>query len=345
MTALIDNESRRRVASLITGFWPAQAINAAIRIGVPERLAQAPATAGGLAAATHAHPGSMYRLLRALVSIGIVDEGEGGVFTLTADGRSLLPDAPNSLRGMALHVGNQLWPAFGELERCVREGAPPPGIKHGPDGFAELNDKPDEAAIFNQSMVDGSRKVAGQAIAAFDFSRFSTVMDVGGGYGGVLAALLAANPALKGMILDLPHGEAGARAYLAGEGVADRADYVTASFFDPIPPIADCYVLKYIIHDWNDDYARRIMARVGAAARESNGTVVLIERVVPERIENDPAHRGIMQGDLTMMLWDGKERTAADYRLLFEGAGLALSRIIDIGDGFSLIEGVVAGQA
>jgi hypothetical protein len=333
------DDERARLIEIVGGFWPVQALNAAIELDLPKHLVAGPLTAEALAERTQASASSVYRLLRALAALDIVRDAGERRFSLAPAGQLLLPQTAGSLRGMVLHVANLLWPAFGQLTHCVRTGAPPPGIKHGPDGFAALESDPGQAAVFNQSMVDGSRRTAALALAAYDFSRFATVMDVGGGYGAVLAELLKAHGAQRGVILDLSHCAEGARRYLEEQRVHDRAEFRVGSFFEEVPPEADCYVLKYIIHDWNDAYARTIMRRVGDAARASNGTVVLIERIVPERIEPLSEHLRVVQGDLTMMLWDGKERTESEYRALFEQAGLALRRTIPIGEGFSILEG------
>ena len=237
-----------------------------------------------------------------------------------------------------MHVGKMLSPAFAELAQCVRNGHPPEGIKYGPDGFAELEEKPDEAAIFNQSMVDNSRRIAAEAAKAYDFGRFASIMDVGGGYGAVLAALLKAVPQASGCVVDLPHAEPGALALFARDGVADRARFVAGSFFEALPESADCYVLKYILHDWNDDYAARIVARVGEAAAKSGGTVILIERIMPERFEHSADHAKASYGDLTMMLWDGKERTEREFSDLLARGNLALTRTVPLSDNHFVIE-------
>ena len=334
-----DQDAARLLRGHLSGYWKAQVAAAAAQLNLPEQMSGRTVEASALARQLKLHPDSLFRLLRAMAAIGLArDEGERR-FSLTPAGALLKADAPGSMRGMALHIGTQLWPAWGQLAEAVRKGAPPPGIKHGPHGFAELNDEPEQAAIFNQSMVDGSGRIGQLAAQAYDFSQFNCVMDVGGGYGAVLAALLEKYPKLSGLILDLPHAEQGAKAYLDAQGVGSRARYMTGSFFDEIPPDADCYVLKFIIHDWNDDYAAKIMARVGAAARQSHGTVILVERPLPEHVETREDHAGACQGDLTMMLWDGKERTLADYRALFSAAGLTLSLAVPIGEGFSVIEG------
>jgi hypothetical protein len=335
---MVNGEDAARVRDLLGGFWKTEVVSAAASLGLADVMGGEAWSAEPLAEKVGAHPGSLYRLLRAMASLGLATHHADESFTLTGAGLALASGVEGSLRGMALHVGTLLAPAFCKLGDSVRTGAPPPFVKHGPDGFAELNDDPKAARIFNQAMVDGSRRIAAMAAGAYDFGRFGTLMDVGGGYGAVLATLLKHVPSLTGSVLDLEHAEAGAQALFAEEGVADRARFVAASFFDPIPAGANCYLLKYIIHDWVDDYAERILTRVAEAAKASDAPVLLIERVLPDRIEANPAHAGAIQGDLTMMLWGGKERTEAEYRALFGKAGLALRAITPIGEGFDLIE-------
>jgi hypothetical protein len=336
---MIREADAAHVRDLLGGFWKTEVVSAAASLGLADVMGDEAWGAGPLATRIGADAGSLYRLLRAMTALGLATHEPDELFALTGAGRALASGVEGSLRGMALHVGTLLAPAFCKLGDSVRTGAPPPFVKHGPDGFAELNDDPKAAHVFNQAMVDGSRRIAAMAAGAYDFARFGTVMDVGGGYGAVLATLLRHAPALTGSVLDLEHAKAGADALFAEEGVADRARFIAASFFDPIPAEADCYLLKYIIHDWADDYAERIMARVAAAAKASGGTVLLIERIVPDRIVAEPAHAGAIQGDLTMMLWGGKERTETEYHALFDTAGLVLTAIVPIGEGFSLIEG------
>jgi hypothetical protein len=282
--------------ALLRDYWKAPVIAAAASLGLADHID------GDIDTRTLAHDlgvdeHSLGRLMKALAALGLLSDGGDGRFGLTEAGRPLRSDDPDSILGMARHVGGMLLPAFLQLDLCVRTGAPPPGIKHGPEGFAALIDNPREAHIFNQSMVDGSRS-----------------------------------------ILDLPHARAGAELYLAGEGVADRAEFVDGSFFDPIPAGADCLLLKYIIHDWNDAYAEQIIARVGDAVRAAAGTLILIERILPDRLVEDADQCGAAASDLTMMLWGGRERTESDFAQLFAGAGLALTGTTPIGEAHYVIE-------
>jgi len=322
---------------LIGSYWKPHVITAAAQLGLADAF-DGTMPAGALAAKIGADEVALARLLRAMASIGLAeDKGDGG-FALTELGACLRSDSPQSLKGMALHVGTQLSPAFAALAQCVRTGTPPEGIAHGPDGFAEFADRPEAAAVFNQSMVDNSRRFAAEAARAYDFTHFAAIADVGGGYGAVLATLLKAAPRSKGCVLDLAHAKTGAEALFAKEGVSDRARFVEASFFEQLPVAADCYVLKYILHDWNDAYAQTIVQRVGEAAAASNGTVVLIERILPERFDASVPHAMAAYGDLTMMLWDGKERTEREFRELLAKGNLALTRTVALPDNHFVIE-------
>jgi hypothetical protein len=322
--------------ALIGSYWKPHVITTAARLGIADAM-DGQATAGELAAKLGADETALARLLRAMASIALVED-LGGTFALTELGACLRSDSPQSLKGMALHVGTQLSPAFAALAECVKTGKPPEGIAYGPDGFAEFADKPEAAAVFNQAMVDNSRRFSAEAAKAYDFGQFATIADVGGGYGSVLATLLKAAPASSGFVLDLAHARSGAEALFAGEGVSDRARFVEASFFEALPETAECYVLKYILHDWNDVYAEAIVQRVGEAVARSGGTVMLIERIMPERFEATAPHAIAAYGDLTMMLWDGKERTEREFRALLAKGNLALTRTVPLPDNHFLIE-------
>ncbi len=332
------SRAQDELRALIGSYWKPQMAVAAARLGLADAMGDEPQAAGAIAEAIGADGEALARFLRALASIGLVVDHGAGQFSLTEAGKRLCADHPESLRGMALHVGTQLMPAFAQLHDCVRMGKPPADIRYGPDGFADLNDDPAAAAVFNQAMVDNSCRFVAEAAAAYDFTRFGTIMDVGGGYGAVLAGLLQAAPDAKGCVLDMAHAREGAEAYFAAEGVADRARFVTASFFDPLPEPADCYVLKYILHDWAEEPARQIVQRVGEAARQSGGTVVLIEKLMPEQVQADPDHAIALYGDMTMMLWDGRERTRAQFAELLAHGGLALTHTLALSDNHHVIE-------
>ena len=313
-------------------------VTAAARLGLADAFDGDTADGKVLAGKLNADPLALERFLRALASIGLIDDRGEGCFALTPMGERLRGDHPESLKGMALHVGTQLSPAFARLHDTLFTGLPPEQISYGPHGFAELDENPDAAAIFNQAMVDNSRRFAQRAAEIYDFTKFASIMDVGGGYGAVLAELLRAAPGARGVILDLAHARDGAARLLDQAGVSDRARYVTGSFFDQFPETADAYMLKYILHDWDDEHARLIVQRVGEAAAKSGDTVLLIEKILPERVQADADHAVALYGDMTMMLWNGRERTEAQFAEMLQYGGLALTRTLPLADNHFLIE-------
>jgi orsellinic acid C2-O-methyltransferase len=249
----------------------------------------------------------------------------------------LRANVPNSMRGRALHVGGALWRAFADLATVVRTGHPMPSLATGSTGFEEMQRDPARLHAFQLSMAESSRRAAADVIAAYDFGRFAHVMDVGGGYGALLAAILEAFPKLQGTVLDLPYLSAGAGEYLANSGSAKRARFVSGDFFRAVPVGADCYLLKFIIHDWDDERSLQILnnCRIAAGA---NGVVAIVERIVPDHVIQSNAHCEVIRGDLTMMAYGGTERTEAQYRELLAKAGLRLSAIAHTTGVFSIIE-------
>ena len=324
--------------ALLASYWKPQAVVAAARLGIADALGDEALDAATLAGRINVDPGNLHRFLRALASLGLVEDKGDGAFVLLEMGQRLRSGHPESLKGMALHVGTQLGPAFVDLHECVKTGRPPAGIRHGPQGFADLNDDAAAAAVFNQSMVDGSRRFAAEAAQTGEFARFATIMDVGGGYGAVLAELLKAVPQARGMVLDLPHARAGAESLFAAEGVGDRAQFVEASFFEAFPVHADAYVLKYILHDWDDAHAIRLVERLGEAARTNGASVFIIEKLLPEQVEASPDHAIALQGDMTMMLWNGRERTSAEFAALLAHGSLALTGSTSLSDNHYMLE-------
>jgi hypothetical protein len=334
-----DMALRREMIEMIGGLWKTQVAGTAVRLGIPDQLADGPVTAGEVAAAIGAEPAPTRRLLRAMCSLGLARQVDPLSFAGTAMGDLLRRDVPGSYHGLALSWTDRLWKAWGALEAGVRTGEPQ--VPSGAAGFASMADRPAEAAVLNQSQSDRSRGAAAEAARVYDFSRFVEVMDVGGGYGTVLAAILRANPAVRGAVLELPYLEEKTLAFQAAEGVGDRARFVGGSFFDAVPAGPDCYVLKSILHDWDDDQCRAILRNIAAASR-SGTTVIVIDQVLPEIATDDPLHHSAFRTDLTMLLGTGGlERTEGEFRALLADAGLTLRRLVPNESEFMLIEATV----
>ncbi len=332
---------RAATAALVTGCWSTQVIHAAVELGIADRLAGGPASSAALAEAAGTHPRATFRLLRALASLGLCNDLGGGRFELTASGHLLRTDSPGSLVALARHWGTRTWAALAHLEQTVKTGA---AWSHGGRaGFTAMAHRPQEAAVLNRSMVEQTLQVAASIVRAYDFSGIGTVIDVGGGYGALLSVALEAYPHLTGASADLAYMEPEATAFLSGRGLAQRARFIPTDFFESVPSGADVYLLKYIIHDWNDHDAGEILRNTREAAG-SRGAVLLVERIVPERITPEPEQAGVVSGDINMMVaTGGLERTQEEYRRLLESAGLELTRIIPTASAFSLLEARASG--
>jgi hypothetical protein len=208
----------------------------------------------------------------------------------------------------------------------------------GSDGFEMLERNPSAASTFNTAQMQRTRLVAKEVAQHYDFSGLSTIVDVGGGHGMLLETVLRANPGLHGVLFDRPHAVAGAQAHLEQAGVADRCELVPGDFFDALPAGADVYLLKNIIHDWDDERASRILGNCHVAMPDG-ARLLLIEHVLPARLGASAYHRAIMHDDLAMMLGPGgKERNEYEFRELLRGSGFALAGVKPTGLGFSILE-------
>lgn len=335
-TTKADPAVRARLTELIAAGWSTQVIHVAARLRLAELMAKGPKSAADLAVATGSDPDALFRLLRGLAALGVVRQLGGDRFELDEAGELLRGDAPGSVRGMALHWGVRLWGAMGQLDQSVKTGKA--WTASGMEGFAGMANDAVAASDFHQSMADGTVPVARALAAAYDFSRFTSVMDVGGSYGALLAELLKADPALTGASFDLPFLAEDAGAWLERAGVADRGRFVGGDFFEAVPSGYDAYLLKFIIHDWNDEPALAIL-RNCRKALPAGGLVLLAEIIAPETVVAGAAENVAIRGDLVMLTAaGGRERTEAQYRDLLARAGLKLTRVTPTGTAFSLIE-------
>ncbi|MBX3027418.1 hypothetical protein KF840_21175 [bacterium] len=332
-----------QVSRLAASLWIPQALHAAARLGVADAIAADGTASADVARAIGADPLATHRLLRALVALELCRRTDDGRFLLTPLGACLRADAPDSVRAWVLLMGGDMvWRSWGRLADCVRAGECAPRLFEGKDAFESMADHPLERAIFDQSMQELTRRAAPALVAAYDFAAARTVVDVGGGHGALLAAVLAAHPHLRGTVFDLAHCAEGA-AGLAGEaGVGDRCGFASGSFFDSVPPGADVYLLKSVIHDWDDERSRAILRACRAALRPG-ARLLLIEVVVPERPGTAPLDQMIAGTDLNMLVMTGgRERTEAEYRALCEAAGLRVNRILPTATAFSVVEAEAA---
>ncbi len=333
-----DQPSVRSLSNLIEGFWITQLIGTSVALGIADHLAQGARSCEQIARSCESDPACVLRLLRALQTIGVCRASPDARFELTERGQILRRGVPGSIAGRALFTSGIMWDLYGELRTVVKTGR---SLPSGRDGFNRLADHPGLDGM-HQAMVESSLRVIEDAVRVHDFGRYTSVLDVGGGYGGALAALLQRYSGLRGSVLDLPYLAQEASAHLRRAGLADRAQFLAGDFFESIPAGYDCYLLKYIIHDWNDSDATQILRQCSAAAR-GGGHVILLERIRPEMLEESAAHQAIMEIDLAMMTTGGQERTVAEYRRLLGSVGLRMASVTATASPCSLIDAVAAG--
>lgn len=323
---------------MIQGFWVSRALYVAAKLGIPDLLKDEPKSSADLAQATGTHAPSLYRVLRALDSVGVFAEDDRGRFALTPLGATLRTDVPGSLRYFAIEeLGENHYPAWEKVLHSVETGAIAFNQVYGASKWQYMAEHPDEAKIFDAAMSSFSSVVAAAVVAAYDFSSSATVVDIGGGDGTLLTAILKGKPQLRGVLADLPHVAEGARRRFKTEGLADRCEIAAGSFFESAPA-GDTYVLKWIIHDWDDQRSAAILKNC-RSAMATNGRVLLVEAV----IQPGAATSFSKYMDLNMLVMTGgRERTEAEYRALLDSAGLRLTRIIPTHTEMSVIEAAQA---
>lgn len=321
---------------LILGAWVSQGITVAADLKIADALADGPLRTDELAKRVGADPDALARLMRALVSVGVFTVRRGR-YALNPVADALRTDAPVSIAAMARFVGSpqhrEHWTHFTE---AVRTGQPVIPTLRGMPAFEYLHSEPQLGAVFNDAMTSMSEFAIDPVVAAYDFTGYATITDVGGGHGRLLAAILNSAPDARGVLYDLPEVVEGAPALLARFGVTERVAVKSGSFFDAVPAGADMYVMKNVIHDWADAESVAILTRVRAAARPG-AKLVLLEAVIPEH------HREFLPKWLDMEMLvsaGGRERTEAEYRTLYQRAGFRLDRVVPTVTPFSLIEGV-----
>ena len=332
---------RARLLAMINAAWMTQAIGTAVQLGLPDRLAAPDCT--GCTAATLAHevgadPDALARLLRALATVGVLHESADGTFALGATGQLLCTSNPGSLAAWALLAKTRLWPVWTRLETCVRTGRSAREATWGGDDFSIFDDEPEAALVFHQAMVELTRPAAAALAAKVDWSSSRRVVDIGGGSGALIAAVLAAHPHLEGVLFDLSHATGLADATLREAGVLHRCERVAGDFFRSVPAGADTYLLKSVLHDWDDAGCARILATCRDAMAR-NARMLVIERVVPDRPGTTPLDQAHAFSDLNMLVsTGGRERREAQFRALLDAAGLRLSQRISLTDTLDVLE-------
>lgn len=329
---------------MITGHYLSRAIYVAAKLGIADFLHPGPRHYEELAEATKTHAPSLKRLLRLLAGAGVFAEKEDGLFALAPIGEWLRTGIPGSRHAVALlFAGSMQYQSWSELLYSVQTGEIAFDRAFGMNAFQYIGQHPEEAVIFNEAMTGSSLQAAGAVTAAYDFSVFGKIADIGGGHGVLLAAILKANPNLRGILFDLPHATEGGKNQMERAGLAERCEVVPGDFFQAVPGGADAYILKSVIHDWDDVHSVTILKNC-RRAMASGGKLLLVEIALAERIDASAANLIATGSDVNMLVnVGGRERTEAEFKALFEAAGFQLTRIVATQSLMSMLEGVPVG--
>ena len=326
---------------LITGYWVSRAVFVFAKLGIADRLAAGPRTAADLAGDVRVDPRCLHRLLRMLAGSGVLASDRDGRFRLTPLGETLRSEVPDSMRGFAIMmVEDYNWDAWKALGWSVETGQTAFEKVFGKRIFDYFDEHPADRKVFGESMASLSGTENPAVAAAYDFSKVQRIVDVGGSVGHLLATILRANPLLRGVLYDLPGVVAAARkdVHVTAAGVAERCELVQGDFFEKVPADADAYIMKYVLHDWEDERALAILRNCRKAMSEG-GRVLAVDNVVAP---GDAPHWGKMLDINMMVLGGGMERTEEEFRDLFARAGLRLVRVIPTDCPLSIVEGVAA---
>jgi hypothetical protein len=324
-----------QMLQIITNFWTTRAVYVLAKLGIPDLLKSGPKSAPELAGLTGMHAPSMYRLLRALASAGMLQTEADVRFALTPMSELLVTDAPGSMRSFVVsELGQEHYPAWGNFMHSIQTGGIAFDDHFGMDIWQYFQQNPEDAAVFNDSMSGMTAVVNEKITSLYDFSRFNKIVDVGGGHGGLITAILKANPQAFGVLFDAEQVVSGARPKLEAAGIADRCASIAGNFFESVPAGGDAYIMKWIIHDWDDEKATRILKNIRSQIPQ-NGRVIIVDCVVPEG--DDPDFSKFF--DLNMMVMTGgKERTAREFDELLAAAGFRFLRVIPTDLPTSIVE-------
>ncbi len=319
---------------LMTSMWAAQAIYVFARLELADALADRPRTSDELATQCGAHAPSIHRLLRALTSVGIVTS-DGDQFALTDRGAYLRRDHPQSVRAAALVWGSpEVWGAWGDLFQSVQTGDAAFPRVNGADLFSYFSAHPEKGQTFNEFMARGGAARHLAVAASYDYSHAKTIVDLGGGDGGLLAAILKAYPAALGVLFDLPAGLTGAAVALQQAEVLERCSLVEGDFFLQVPENGDVYLLSRILHDWDDERAAAIL-QTCRRSMPKDARLLIAEIVLPTGVLSPWA----AFNDLNMLIWTiGKERTEAEFARLLTDSGFRLIQVVPTDTGPSVLE-------
>lgn len=328
-----------QLIQMASSSWIAAVVYAAAKMGLADHLAAGPRSAAELAGTTGTHAPTLHRFMRTLAGLGVLTERDAQRFALTPLGEALKTGAPGAARATLLtFCGPAFWHTWEEILYSLQTGKTAFEKVHGMPIFDYLAQHPEQASHFSEAMV-GFHGAEPPAVAkAYDFSGIKTLVDVGGATGNMLAAILGAHAAPRGVLFDRPHVVRDARALLEARGVADRVTIEQGNFFESVPAGGDAYILSHIIHDWNEEQCLTILGHCRKVMKP-DGRLLIVETVLPA---GDTPHQGKWQDMVMLVFPGGQERTEAEYASLLGKAGFRLKRVVPTESVVSVVEAVPA---
>lgn len=323
---------------MMAGKWAAQAISAAAKLGIADLLKDGSRPCAEIAAKIGASEDGAYRLLRALAGINLLSESDNRSFALTDLGKYLRSDVTSSVSGYAQFLGHDLtWRPWGRLLDSVKTGKAAFDSVFGKPVFDYVAAEPEAAAILNLGMTSISLIETSAIVDSYDFTGIEKLVDVAGGHGYLLASILKANPGMQGVLFEMPHALEGAQKLLTEQGVRSRCEIVGGDFFAAVPPGGDAYILKHIVHDWDDDRSIRILRKCHGAVKRG-GKILLAEVVIGSGAESQFAR--LLDLEMLVLTPGGRERTREEFQKLYEASGFKLTGVVGTGTHISIVEGV-----
>lgn len=328
-----------QLIQMSSAYWISRVVHAAAKLGLADQLAKGPKTAAELAGPTRTHAPSLHRLMRTLASLGVLTERGAQGFALTPLGEALKTGAPGSARATLLTFGSPTFlRAFESIMYSLETGATAFEKVMGMPVFEYLGQHPEEASLFSETMVGFHGAEPPAVAAAYDFSAFMTVVDVGGATGNMLAAILTRHAGPRGVLFDMPHVVGDAPALLKERGVDKRVTIEPGDFFKTVPAGGDAYLLSHVIHDWNEEQCLTILGHCRKAMKPDS-RLLIVEMVLPA---GDTPHPGKVLDMVMLVIPGGQERTEAEYALLLGKAGFRLTRVVPTASAVSVVEAVPA---
>lgn len=330
-------QPQKAILQMASGYWVSQALYVAAKIGIADLLKSGSKSCDELATATQVNAHALYRLMRGLASMGVFAEAEPGYFNLTPLAACLQSDVPGSMRAIVNMVGGEYYQAWGNFLYSIQTGQSAFEDLYGMPLFQYFAQNPESEKMYDEAQKSGSRAAGAEILRRYDFSGISKLVDVGGGNGSLLSLILSANSTMQGVLFEQPSVIAGAKDVIEAQGVSERCELVAGDFFESVPSGGNAYILRYILHNYDEQRAIAILQNCHRAMAE-DGKILVIEQVIPPG--NEPFIGKLLDLHMLVLFPGGCERTEAEYRALFEASGFELTNIFPTQTNVSVLEAV-----